>query len=82
MAEVHLRSPKLELPGGSTIPVTLTGPSTRLDIAVRTRMSYDAATRDYVDRRRSEGRSNREIRRCLKRYVCRSVFRQLQTCMA
>ena len=38
-AEVHLRSPKLDLPGGSTIPVTLTGPSTRLDIAVRTRAS-------------------------------------------
>jgi transposase len=52
------------------------------DIAVRSRMSYDPATRAYVARRRSEGRSNREIRRCLKRYVCRSVFRQLQTCMA
>lgn len=52
------------------------------DIAVRTRMSYDSDTRDYVARRRSEGRSNREIRRCLKRYVCRSVFRQLQACMA
>ena len=52
------------------------------DIAVRTRMSYDSDTRDYVTRRRAEGRSNREIRRCLKRYVCRSVFRQLQACMA
>jgi transposase len=51
------------------------------DIAVRSRMSYDPTTRDYVARRRAEGRSNREIRRCLKRYVCRSVFRQLQTCM-
>ncbi len=52
------------------------------DIAVRSRMSYDPATRAYVARRRTEGRSNREIRRCLKRYVCRSVFRQLQTCMS
>jgi transposase len=52
------------------------------DIAVRSRMSYDSNTREYVARRRSEGRSNREIRRCLKRYVCRSVFRQLQACMA
>lgn len=51
------------------------------DIAVRSRMSYDPATRAYVARRRAEGRSNREIRRCLKRYVCRSVFRRLQTCM-
>ena len=51
------------------------------DVIVRTRMSYDPTTRDYVARRRTEGRSNREIRRCLKRYVCRSVFRELQTCM-
>lgn len=49
------------------------------DIAVRSRMSYDPATRAYVARRRTEGRTNREIRRCLKRYVCRPVFRQLQT---
>ena len=52
------------------------------DIAVRTRMSYDPATRAYITRRRTEGRTNREIRRCLKRYVCRSVFRQLQASMA
>ena len=51
------------------------------DVIVRTRMSYDQTTRDYVARRRGEGRSNREIRRCLKRYVCRSIFRELQTAM-
>jgi len=51
------------------------------DVIVRTCMSYDTTTRDYVTRRRGEGRSNREIRRCLKRYVCRSIFRDLQTCM-
>lgn len=51
------------------------------DVIVRSRMSYDPDTRDYVARRRGEGRSNREIRRCLKRYVCRSIFRELQTCM-
>lgn len=52
------------------------------DVIVRTRMSYDEATRNYVARRRAEGRSNREIRRCLKRYVCRAIFRKLQTTMA
>ncbi len=51
------------------------------DIIVRTRMSFDETTRNYVTRRRAEGRSNREIRRCLKRYVCRSIFRELQTTM-
>ncbi|REF29118.1 transposase IS116/IS110/IS902 family protein [Calidifontibacter indicus] len=52
------------------------------DVIVRTQMSYDEPTRDYVARRRTEGRSNREIRRCLKRYVCRAIFRELQTTMA
>jgi hypothetical protein len=37
--QVRLRSPKLELPGGDTFAMTLTEPTTRLDIAVRTRAS-------------------------------------------
>lgn len=36
---VHLRSPKLEFPNGTIIPVTLTGPTTRLDVTVRARAS-------------------------------------------
>lgn len=52
------------------------------DVIVRTRMSFDPATKDYVARSRATGKSNREIRRNLKRYVCRSIFRQLQTTMA
>jgi transposase len=52
------------------------------DVIVRTRMSYDANTRDYVARRTAEGRTKREIRRSLRRYVCRSIFRELETCMA
>ena len=53
-----------------------------VDVVVRTRMSYDTATCEYVERRRAEGLSKREIRRCLKRYVCRSLFRELRTRMA
>lgn len=52
------------------------------DTIVRTRMSFDPATRDYLQRRLAEGKTRREARRVLKRYVCRSVFRQLQVCMA
>lgn len=52
------------------------------DVIVRTRGSFDSATRDYVTRGRATGKSNREIRRNLKRYVCRSIFRQLETIMA
>lgn len=42
------------------------------------RMRYDATTRAYVDRRRAEGRTDREIRRCLKRYIARQLYRQLE----
>lgn len=41
-------------------------------------MSFDTATKDYVARSRAAGKTNQEIRRNLKRYVCRSIFRQLQ----
>lgn len=53
-----------------------------VDTIVRTRMSYNEATREYVSRRRAEGRTPREVRRCLRRYVCRAMFRELQTRMA
>lgn len=53
-----------------------------LDIIVCTRMSRDLETKTYVARRRSEGRTNREIRRCLKRYVARTIYRQLEASMA
>ena len=41
---------------------------------VFTRMSTDARTRAYVERRLAEGRSKREIIRVLKRYVAREVY--------
>lgn len=52
------------------------------DTIVRTRMTFDPVTRDYLQRRTAEGKTRREARRTLKRYVCRSVFRQLEVCMA
>jgi transposase len=42
-----------------------------------TRMSSDARTRDYVERRLAEGRSKAEIIRMLKRYIAREIYRQL-----
>jgi transposase len=41
------------------------------------RMSWDKRTREYVARRTAEGKSKREILRCLKRYVAREVYRIL-----
>lgn len=40
---------------------------------------HDAATREYIERRRAEGKTDREIRRCLKRYIARQIYRQLET---
>ena len=44
---------------------------------VITRMGSDPRTRDYVARRREEGRSKADIIRILKRYVAREVYRHL-----
>ncbi|MBA2553634.1 MAG: IS110 family transposase, partial [Geodermatophilaceae bacterium] len=43
-----------------------------------TRLSTDQATRDYVTRRLAEGKTAREARRCLKRYLARRVWRILE----
>ena len=44
-----------------------------------TKMTYDFETRTYVEKRRREGKTDREIRRCLKRYIARRVFRIVST---
>lgn len=41
------------------------------------RMRRDQRTRDYVARRTAEGKSKKEIIRCLKRYIAREVYRIL-----
>lgn len=40
-------------------------------------MNRDPATKDYVARRTSQGRSKKEIIRSLKRYITRQLFRHL-----
>ncbi len=42
------------------------------------RLRWDRATKDYLERRTSEGKSKKEIIRCLKRYVAREVFAALK----
>ena len=49
-----------------------------LHVIVLSRLRYDPATRAYADRRRAEGKTDREIKRCLKRYIARQLFRQLE----
>jgi hypothetical protein len=45
-------------------------------------MRSDPATQAYVARRTAEGKSTREIRRCIKRYVARQLYRTLTAAMA
>ena len=46
------------------------------------RMGRDRRTQEYVARRTQEGKSKREIIRCLKRYVAREVYGLLISCVA
>ena len=50
-----------------------------LHTIVLSRIRYDRATRDYVARRTTEGKTTREIKRCLKRYIARDLYRQLES---
>ena len=45
---------------------------------VVTRTRVDTDTKHYIERRRADGKTDREIRRCLKRYVTRQLYRQLE----
>lgn len=49
-----------------------------LHTIVITRQRHHQPTRDYTQRRTTEGKNPREIRRCLKRYVARDLYRLLE----
>jgi len=48
-----------------------------LHIVVLSRMRTDSRTKKYVERRLNEGRTKREIMRCLKRYVAREIYHSI-----
>ena len=43
------------------------------------RMNRDERTRRYVAKRTAEGKSKKEVIRCLKRYIAREVYRILSS---
>ena len=49
-----------------------------LHVITLSRLRHDPATRAYAERRQAEGRTNREIQRCLKRYIGRQLYRHLE----
>lgn len=48
-----------------------------LHMVAITRMTHHEETRAYVEKRTRQGKSLREIRRCLKRYLARMIYRVL-----
>lgn len=58
------------------------GGDRRLNCALHTivlsRLGFHGETKQYAARRSQEGRSDREIRRCLKRFLARRLFRLLE----
>ncbi|MGH3522423.1 MAG: IS110 family transposase [Mycobacterium sp.] len=48
-----------------------------LYILAITRLAWDPRTRAYAARRRAEGKSNKDIIRCLKRHIAREIYRLL-----
>jgi transposase len=42
------------------------------------RLRYDSRTIDYMNRRRAEGLSKKDVLRCLKRFIAREVFKDLK----
>jgi transposase len=68
---------------GQTVRVRLRSGDRQLNQAlytvVLTRLRTDPATRAYATRRRAQGKTNREIKRCLVRYVARQLYRLLET---
>lgn len=49
-----------------------------LHIVAIQRQRHDPRTRAYFDKRRADGKTDRDIRRCLKRYIAREVFGVLE----
>jgi transposase len=48
-----------------------------LHMIALTRMAFDPETIAYVAKRQAEGRTKKEIRRCVKRYLARRIYRTL-----
>ena len=49
-----------------------------IHVVVMHRLRRDPHTIAYAQRRRAEGKTDREIKRCLKRYIARQLYRQLE----
>jgi len=58
-------------------PGSRQGANSALWRIVLVRMSHDPRTKAYVARRTAQGKTTKEIIRCLKRYVAREIYKAL-----
>ena len=56
--------------------------NTAMHTVVQIRILYQQTTRDYIARRTAEGKTSREVKRCLVRYVARDLYRLLENTAA
>jgi transposase len=89
---IHSEAAFAMLAGAAPIPVTSGQVTNRhrlnrygdrqlnraLHTIVLSRIRYDQTTQTYVARRTTQGKTTREIKRCLKRYIARDLFRLLE----
>jgi len=68
----------IEASSGQTVRHRLRQLNRALHIIVLTRLAHHTETQAYAKRRTAEGKTPREIKRCLKRHVARRVFRLLE----
>jgi len=50
-----------------------------LHTIAQSRAQYHAPTQGYIARRTAEGKTSREIKRCLSRYIARDLYRLLES---
>lgn len=50
-----------------------------LHMVALSRMTHDPETKAYVEKRKAQGLTNKEIRRIIKRYLARKIYRTLNT---
>lgn len=63
---------------GCTLTTSATPKTPRSSSATSENLRVEAGASPYVQRRRAEGKTDREIRRCIRRYLARRLYRSSQ----
>ena len=50
-----------------------------LDVVARARMNFEPRTKTYVEKRTADGKTRREVRRLIKCYIAKNMFKRLES---